>query len=171
MNDAGHLWAVGFDDVSRAEQVRGEIIKLAERHSLILLDWTVAVRALDGSFTVDGEPLLHPIRRGRLANFLASLALGAPPLTSAAVDAFTGGASAAGCIGDNFIREIEDLMRPGTSVLFVVDTAGDLKTNLESIRGLGGRVLKTNVDLDRARLVQATLAAPTNDHEGDSKPG
>ena len=57
--------------------------------------------------------------------------------------------SAAGCIGDNFIREIEDLMRPGTSVLFVVDTAGDLKTNLESIRGLGGRVLKTNVDLDR----------------------
>jgi uncharacterized membrane protein len=170
MIDAGHLWAVGFDDVSRAERVRGEIFKLAERHSLKLLDWTVAVRSADGSFTVDGEPLLHPLRRGRLANFLASIALGAPPLTSAAVDAFTGGASAAGCIGDDFIREIEELMTTGTSVLFVVDTAGDLNAILESIRGLGGRVLKTNVDLDRARLVQATLAA-TDRPQCDSKDG
>jgi uncharacterized membrane protein len=171
MSDAGHLWAVGFDGVTRAEQVRGEIIKLAERHSLTLLDWTVAVRSLDGSFTVDGEPLLHPVQRGRLATFLASIALGAPPLTSAAVDAFTGGASAAGCIGNDFIQEIEQLMQPGTSVLFVVDTAGDLNAILESIRGLGGRVLKTNVDLDRARLIQSALAAPTDHPQGDSKHG
>ena len=57
MTEAGHLWAVAFDDVSRADRVCGEIIKLAERHRLILLDWTVAVRFIDGSFTVDGEPL------------------------------------------------------------------------------------------------------------------
>jgi uncharacterized membrane protein len=169
MTDAGHLWAVGFDGVSRAEQVCGEIIKLVERHSLNLLDWTVAVRSLDGSFTVDGEPLLHPIRRGRLANFLASLALGAPPLTSAAVDNFTGGTHTAGCISGDFIREVEAFVQPGTSVLFVVDTAENLNAILESIRGLGGRVLKTNVDLDRARLVQSTLATPTNDPQGDSK--
>ena len=30
---------------------------------------------------------------------------------------------------------------------------------LHAIRGLGGTVLKTNVDLERARLIQATLAA------------
>ena len=77
MTEAGHLWAVGFDDASAAERVCGEIIKLAERHSLILLDWTIAVRSFDGPFTVDGEPLLQPSPRGRLANFLASLALGA----------------------------------------------------------------------------------------------
>jgi|HubBroStandDraft_6_1064221.scaffolds.fasta_scaffold20803_2 uncharacterized membrane protein len=171
MTDSGHLWAVGFDGVSRADRVCGEIIKLAERHSLTLLDWTVAVRSLDGSFTVDGEPLLHPIRRGRLANFLASLALGAPPLTSAAVDNFTGGAHSAGCISEDFIREVEDLMQPGTSVLFVVDTAENLNAILDSIRGLGGTVLKTNVDLDRARLIRSALAAPTNHPQGDSKHG
>jgi hypothetical protein len=30
---------------------------------------------------------------------------------------------------------------------------------LHSIRGLGGTVLKTNVDLERATLIQSTLAA------------
>jgi uncharacterized membrane protein len=32
---------------------------------------------------------------------------------------------------------------------------------LHRIRGLGGTVLKTNVDLERARLIQSTLAAPS----------
>jgi hypothetical protein len=30
---------------------------------------------------------------------------------------------------------------------------------LHSIRGLGGTVLKTNVDLERVRLIQSTLTA------------
>jgi hypothetical protein len=30
---------------------------------------------------------------------------------------------------------------------------------LHGIRGLGGTVLKTNVDMERARLIQSTLAA------------
>jgi uncharacterized membrane protein len=171
MTDAGHLWAVAFDDVSRADRVCGEIIKLADRHRLILLDWTVAVRFSDGSFTVDGEPLFQASPRGRLGNFLASLALGAPPLTSAAVDFFSGGTQTADCIGDDFIREVKDLMQPGTSVLFVVDRAQDLNAIVDAIQGMGGTVLKTNVDLDRARLIQSALAASTNHQQDDSKQG
>ena len=30
---------------------------------------------------------------------------------------------------------------------------------LRGIRGMGGTVLKTNVDLERAKLIQSTLAA------------
>jgi hypothetical protein len=30
---------------------------------------------------------------------------------------------------------------------------------LRGIRGMGGTVLKTNVDLERAKLIQATLSA------------
>ena len=32
---------------------------------------------------------------------------------------------------------------------------------LGAIRGLGGTVLKTNVDLEQAQLIQSTLAAPS----------
>ena len=52
-------------------------------------------------------------------------------------------------------------MNPGTSAIFVLDSEGDMDVILHSIRGLGGTVLKTNVDLERARLIQSTLAAPS----------
>ena len=50
-------------------------------------------------------------------------------------------------------------MKPGTSALFVLDAEGDMEVILHAIRGLGGTVLKTNVDVDRARLIQSALAA------------
>ena len=49
-------------------------------------------------------------------------------------------------------------MKPGTSALFVLGDEGDLDVILSQIRGLGGAVLKTNVDLERAKLIQSTLA-------------
>ena len=52
------------------------------------------------------------------------------------------------------------MMKPGMSALFVLDNAGDMEVILYKIRGLGGTVLKTNVDLERAKLIQSTLAAP-----------
>jgi uncharacterized membrane protein len=164
MTKGGHLWAVGFDDTGRAEQVRHEIIKLGDKRCLILLDTAVVVRYPDGSVTLDGEPFVAPLDLGRhsFASFLAGLALGAPPLTGAAVGALmrsTGGAAADAGIDDAFITEVEALMKPGTSVLFVLDQEGDMDAILQGIRGLGGAVLKTTVDVKRAKLIQSTLAA------------
>jgi hypothetical protein len=39
---------------------------------------------------------------------------------------------------------------------------GDLEVILQAMRGLGGTVLKTNVDPERAQLIQSTLAAGPN---------
>jgi uncharacterized membrane protein len=169
MIKGGHLWAIGYDDMERAEQVRAEIARLGARHCLILLDTAVAVRYSDGSVTLDGEPFVAAINLSGhgFASFLAGLALGAPPLTEAAVGALvrgTGGAAGEVGIGDDFIREVETLMKPGTSTLFVLDQEGDMDAVLQGIRGLGGSVLKTNVDLERAKLIQSTLAAPGTDH-------
>ena len=50
-------------------------------------------------------------------------------------------------------------MNPGTSALFILDEELDMEVILHQIRGLGGTVLKTNVDLERARLIQSALAA------------
>jgi uncharacterized membrane protein len=165
---SGHLWAVGFDTMERAEQVRAEITKLGERHCLILLDTAVVVRYPDGSVTLEGEPFVAAINLSgySFASFLARLALGAPPLTGAAVGSLvrgTGGAAGEVGIGDDFIHEVEALMKPGSSALFVLDREGDMDAVLQGIRGLGGSVLKTNVNLERAKLIQSTLAAPGTD--------
>jgi uncharacterized membrane protein len=62
-------------------------------------------------------------------------------------------------ISEDFIRDVEALMKPGTSALFVLDDAGDMEVILDKIQGLGGTVVKTNVDLEQAKLIQSTLAA------------
>jgi uncharacterized membrane protein len=160
----GHLWAVGFEDMERAEQVRAEITTLGERHFLILLNTAVVVRHPDGCVTLNGEPFVAAINltRHTFASFLAGLALGAPPLSGAAVGSLvthTGGAASEVGIDKDFVGRVAKLMKPGSSALFVLDQDGDMAAILQGIRGLGGTVLKTNVDLKRAKLIQSTLAA------------
>jgi uncharacterized membrane protein len=94
---SGHLWAVGYENMERAEQVRAEVGRLSESRCLTLLDTAVAVRYPDGSVTLDGEPYVTPVNLGdhTFASFLAMLALGAPPLTGAAPGALVRGADGA----------------------------------------------------------------------------
>ena len=164
MTTSGHLWAIGYDDIGRADQVREEIIRLGwDRHYLLLADIAVVVRHPDGSFTFDRErfPVTSNILGCTVAGFLAGFVLAAP-LAGAAVGALLGGAGSAAVatsvgIGKDFVREVERLMKPGTSALFVLDSEGDMDVILHTIRGLGGTVLRTNVDVERARLIQSTL--------------
>ena len=118
----------------------------------------------DGSLTLNEEafPIVPNIFGSTPASFLAGLALWVPPMTGPAVGAMLGefGACAvAAGISDDFVREVADLIKPGTSVLFVLDDGGDIDAIRPAIRGFGGTVLKTNVDLERAKLIQSTLTA------------
>ena len=123
------------------------------------------MRCADGSFTLDGEPFRVATNTpdSTAARFFADFALGTPPLTAAAVgtvlDRFGAAADAVG-ISEDFVRAVHELSRPGTSVLFVLDDGGNINAILHAIRGLGGTVLKTNVDQERAMLIQSTLTAP-----------
>ena len=146
---------------------RDEIISLGwDKHYLILDDVAVVVRRPDGSFTLDREafPAASNVLGCSVVGFLAGLVLGAP-LVGATIGAMVGGAGAAVStsvgIGDDFVTEVKGLMKPGTSAIFVLDDEGDMDVILHAIRGLGGTVLKTNVDLERAQLIQSTLAAPS----------
>ncbi len=186
MATAAHLWAIGYDEIRRAEQVRDEIERLADRHFLVVLDAAVAVCYADGSTTVDGEAFIDAGNNHRhgFARLLGALALAAPPLVSAEVSMVlrrTGTCNTAASIDETFIGEVQKLMKPGTSVLFVLNREGDMDAILRGIQGLGGSVLRTNVDLERLRLIQSTLSAgetsdgnywhPSNDviHEKPSK--
>ena len=169
----GHLWAIAFDSTSRAAEVRDKITSLGrEKRCLILLDVALAIRYADGSFTLEGEPLpvVKHIPPRTVAHFLAGLALGAPPLCSPGVSALLGEVGfdlAAVGISDDFVREVARLLKPGTSALFVLDEERDTDGILHAIRGLGGTVLKTNVDRARATLVQSTLAASDGQSPGE----
>lgn len=172
MTGSEHLWAIGYDDMRRADEVREEIVRLGwvQTH-LLLEDVAVVVRHPDGSFTLDRErfPAAANVLGSSAVGFLAGLVLGVP-LVGAAIGAMVGGVAttrvmASAGIGADFVKEVQALMTPGTSALFVLDSEGDMDTILHGIRGLGGTVLKTNVSVERARLIQSTLAAPKAQNE------
>jgi len=166
MKNGEHLWAVAYDDMERANQVRDEIVRLGwDEQYLILNDVAVVVRHLDGSFTLDRErfPSAANVLGCSAVGFIAGLVLGVP-MVGAAIGAMVGGAGTAlsvtsAGINHDFVTEVQGSMKTGTSALFVLDAEGDMEVILHAIHGLGGTVLKTNVDVDRARLIQSALAA------------
>ena len=173
MIESAHLWAIGYDSIDRAEQVRSEAVRLGEKQSLILLDSVVAIRHLDGTITLNGEPVVSIpyFTRHGLAGLLAGLALGVPPLTASVASAIAKASHAAASdvgISEDFIREVQAEMKPGTSILFVLDRVADMPAILHDIRGLGGSVLRTNVDMKHMNRIQSTLATMDDKEEAQS---
>src|SRR5262245_412391 len=131
MTTSNHLWVIAFDDTERADEIREEIARLGwDEDYLVLVDVAVVVRHLNGSFTVNGKPFPSTtnILGCTAASFLAGIVL-ATPLTPASLGAALGCAGTAiadkAGIGQEFIRDVEQLMKPGTSALFVLDDEGD----------------------------------------------
>src|SRR6266446_10761982 len=134
MKNGEHLWAVAYDDMERANQVRDEIVRLGwDEQYLILNDVAVVVRHLDGSFTLDRErfPSAANVLGCSAVGFIAGLVLGVP-MVGATIGAMVGGAgtvmtvASTGITGE-FVTEGQGLMKPGTSAVFVLDAGGDME--------------------------------------------
>jgi uncharacterized membrane protein len=165
MTSSAHLWAVGYDDINRASHVKEIIVSLASpEHSLQLLDIAALVRSLNGSLLFNGKPFPaanHPSLYGTLG-LLAGFALAVPLLSDEAVnrlfDSSVEEVAITVGIDDKFKQEITSMMRPGTSALLVLDVAENMNVILSRLKGLGGTILKSNVDIERVNLIQSTLA-------------
>lgn len=166
MNSSAHLWAVDYDDANRARQAQEAITSLGgPERSIKLLEIAVLACLPDRSFLFNGKPFLtgnQIVRHGALG-LLAGFALAVPLLTEDAVarlyDSTAPNASDALGINEKFKQDIASLLRPGRSALLVLGVAEDLTATLIRLRGLGGTILRTNVNVELASLIQSTLAA------------
>jgi uncharacterized membrane protein len=160
-----NLWALGYDDPTRAKEVRAEILRFENIHGLHVIDAIAVTRLQDGSFTLQRDDA-PTTTTGILGFGFLGLLIGLvvlEPLAGAAIAATLGGFSvvSAGRIGidDGFLNEVKELIKPGTSALFLLTKTDNPEGVLYHIRGLGGTVLKTNVHADLAQQVQEALHA------------
>jgi uncharacterized membrane protein len=164
MDNLGHLWAIGYDTPTGAAAVRDRLMQLQGDHFLILADAIVVVRRPDGTFHFEREPQtpeLDILGCGLLGALLGLVVL--QPLAGAAIGVAAGaiGSLVASHVGidSDFIGAVQGLMQPGTSVLFLLANSTDEEVVLHRISGLGGTILKTNVELAWAERVRQALTA------------
>src|SRR5262245_22092030 len=114
MSESGHLWAVGYDGIDRAREVRDTITELGwTKHYLALDDVAVVVRHADGSYDLARErfPAGSNVLGVTAVGVLAGLVLGFP-LAGAAIGAMVGGTGGAftsltAGLSDEFVADVK----------------------------------------------------------------
>lgn len=158
----GNLWVISYDDVTQAEAARAEIIHLQNTRFAEVSDLALVVRSLDGTISIHRDHLSSGLVVGSsgVLGFLVGL-LFTQPLLGAAIGTAVGAAGMAARTNmgfeDSFIQEVGEIITPGKCALFLLASMSYSDVLLHHIKGLGGRVLKTNVDLDWAKKVQEAL--------------
>lgn len=155
------LIVFGYDDPTKADKVRSELIQLQKEHLIMLEDAVTVVRkedgkvkvnqamnltaggALSGGFwgTLIGLIFLNPI-----LGFVAGAAAGA-----------VGGALTDIGVNDDFIKELGETITPGTSALFILVTQFTPDKVIEEIRPYGGKVLRTSLSAEDEAELKAKL--------------
>jgi uncharacterized membrane protein len=168
-----NLWATNFADPSLANQARDRLFAMEAEGLLSLKDLILVRRLPNGSFELDQEVSTRGggLEKGAALGFIVAVLLGAPAGSAIIVGLGLGplvGAALGGIvdfltemkIDPAFVRQVEEGMKPGASVLFLLDRAGKLDRLLPRLHGLGGEILRTNVDVERVRQIQDALLCP-----------
>jgi uncharacterized membrane protein len=167
MNTIGdlNLWALGYDEPARAKEVRAEILRVESIYGLHVHDAIVVRRLQDGSFTMEREDS-PSVSAGILGTGFLGMLVGLvvlQPMAGAAIGATLGGLTVASArqivVDQAFLNDVKELIKPGTSALFLLTKTDHPEAVLRDIRGLGGIVLRTDVNADLARQVQESLDA------------
>lgn len=157
------LVVIGFDDEFRADEVRLELLKMQKEYLIDLEDAVVAVRKADGKVKLHQSyplPAAGAVGGGFWGLLIGTIFLN--PLLGAAVGAAAGAAAGALSdigINDKFMKELAGTLQPGSSALFVLVRKATPDKVLESLAGIGGRILKTSLSHDDESKLQTALDA------------
>jgi uncharacterized membrane protein len=157
------LVVVGFADQFKAEEVRLRLRKLQREDLIDLEEAVVAVKDAKGKVKLHQalDPTAGEAIRGGLCGMLVGM-LFLSPLLGAVIGARGGTVSGAlhdMGIDDQFMRDLEATMTPGSSALFVLVRSAAPDRVLSELKGTGGKILKASLSHEDADRLQAALSA------------
>jgi uncharacterized membrane protein len=156
------LIAIAYDDEFKAEEVRLTLAKLQKSHLIELEDAAVVVKDAEGKIKL--KQAVNLTAAGAASGSFWGLLIGTlflNPLLGVAVGAASGalgGALSDIGVDDNFMRELGETMKPGTSALFVLARKYTPDKVLEEISPYGGKILQTSLTKDEEAELQAILS-------------
>lgn len=156
-----HLVVIGYDDVHKAEEVRLELVKLQHEYLIDMEDAVVVVKKPDGKIKLNQAVNLaaYGAFQGTFLGMLIGILFLSPLLGAmlgAASGAISGALSDAG-INDQFMKELGETLKPGTSALFVLVRSATPDKVSEKLQGTGGKVLKTSLSHENEEKLQKVL--------------
>jgi uncharacterized membrane protein len=157
------LVVLGFDDPFKAEETRLALYKLQREYLIDLEDAVVAVKTADGAVKLNQR--VNLTAAGAATGGFWGLLIGVlflNPLLGVAVGAGAGAvAGALSDIGikDDFMKELAETLRPGSSALFILVRHATPDRVTEELAKHGGRVLKTNLTREDEEKLREALAS------------
>ena len=157
------LVAIEFSSEAKAEDVRQKLLDLQSEYLIELEDAVVAVKRPNGRVKLN--QLFHPAAAGAAYGSLWGLIVGfiflmplAGVIVGAASGAIGGALSDVG-IDDEFMKNVTDSIESGQAVLFLLIRKMTTDKVLADLKGVGGTVLRTSLDLSKEQALRDALSA------------
>ncbi len=159
-----NLIVIAFDDEHRADEVLNTLNRMQREHLVDLEDAAVVIRNEKGKVKIKQTQDL--VGAGMAGGGLWGMLIGLMflnPLCGILIGAATGGLMGAlrdVGINDDFIKELGNTIKPGTSAIFVLIRKSTLDRVLDELKQFGGKVLHTSLSkTDESELREALEGA------------
>lgn len=155
------LIVIGFDTEQKAEEIRDRLLSLQKTHIIRLEDAVIATRREKGRIKLN--QIVSPATSGALAGGFWGLLIGAlflMPHIGLLVGATGGGLAGALTdvgVDDDFMREVGDVLQPGSAALFLLVRQMTEDKVIDELKGVGGKVLRTSLDRSREQQLREAL--------------
>jgi uncharacterized membrane protein len=155
------LVVIGFDNEARAFEMRAELAKLQKEYLIDMEDVVVVTK--DDKGKVKLHQAVNLTAAGAVGGAFWGTLIGMiflNPLLGAAIGAGAGALSGKlrdiG-ISDNFMKELAETFKPGSSALFVLFRKVTPDKVLDQLKGFQGKILKTSLTADREEELRKVL--------------
>jgi uncharacterized membrane protein len=155
------LIVIGYDDEETASKAAEEVVRLSR--DLVIEPEAVAVIRRDKEGKYHVETTHHPVAEGATWGLFWGALFGLIffiPVFGLAIGAALGalfGAITKAGISKEFQEQVRDMVRPGTSALFLIVDKITPDKAIEALSKFGGTVLKTSLPRDAEQQIQEAL--------------
>ena len=156
---------LAFDSESGADQGRQKLVELNDEYELNLIDAVEVVRHADGKVKVKNiRNLTGPgALGGAFFGLLFGLLFFAPALGVAvgAVSGAIAGHFTQFGISKNFLKQVEDSVKPGTSALAIIASDVTVDKVVEAITPLHPKIIRSSLSTDQDAKLNEAFGAIT----------